>query len=77
MDKKHQDCILTRVRIHLPPSRLDIQMDSAANVLRRRKNAPHLGDTSDDKVSHFEVIPRPDCANTNEFVNPFDSLSHR
>ena len=31
--RKHQDCIPTRIRIHLPPSWLDLQTNSTAHIL--------------------------------------------
>ena len=52
-------------------------MDIAAHIPPKAKNASYLRDTSNNKVSHFRIISRPDCANTNELVNPFDGPSHR
>ena len=52
-------------------------MNPTALILLKLKNPPHLRDTSNDEVSHFGVIPRPDCTNANELVNPFDGPSNR
>ena len=52
-------------------------MNPTALILSKVKKLPHLRDTSNDEVSHFGVIPRPDCTNANELVNPFDGPSNR
>ena len=51
-------------------------MGSAARVLLNVKNTTYLSDAPNNEVSNFGVIPRPDRANANEFVDPFDGPSH-
>ena len=36
----------------------------------------YLRDTSNNEVSDFRVIPRSDCANADEFVDPLNSPSN-
>jgi len=51
-------------------------MGPTARVLLKVENKSYLGDASDNKISNFGVISRPDCTNADEFVNPFDGPSH-
>ena len=51
-------------------------MDFAAHIPLKVEDGSYLRDTPNDEVSHFRVVPRPDSANADEFVDPFDSPSH-
>ena len=52
-------------------------MNHTALILLKVESLPYLRDTSNDEIPHFRVISRPDCANANELVDPFDSPGHR
>ena len=47
------------------------------HIPSQAKDAPYLRDTPNNEVSHFGVIPGPDCTDGDELVDSFDSSGYR